>query len=197
MNLITPLLLLVVICVMLTDAEEVRSAQAIDYNKIFAGETWSTSETFLSWAKPITIKSSEKTQCSDRTIRSLNSPLENVLFCQQVATLESEERGEAAHLAWTLIRTNTPSPYGHDCNVGMVYLDKKQTIKEDAPADCEYSMGIEDRADSPIMVFQVRLTGEIGIVIDGHGAECGGRTVLKQEGNSLKRVHELYWTCEH
>ncbi|WP_129128225.1 hypothetical protein [Geomonas oryzae] len=193
----TLVLLMLVACAVLINVEEARSEQTMDYNKIFKGEAWAGSTAFLQWARPLAIKSSANVPCSDRILRRLTDSAENVLFCRQVAELKVDGLVEPAELVWAIVRKATPSSYGLDCNAGIVFLDNKQMITEDGPSDCEYSLGIVDPAYTPIMVFLVKLTGEMGIVFDGHGAECGGRAVLKQEGRIFKQVHELYWTCEH
>ncbi len=191
------LLILLIGCVRLDNSEEVRPDQNIDYSKIFSGENWKTSAAFLSWAKPLPMRNSENMKCSERTKKRLADSINRVLFCEELATLEPEGHGEPAQLIWAIIRSTASSPHGHDCNAGMVYLDRTQSIIEDAPAICRYSLNIPDPSDTPIFAFQVTRTGELGIVFDGHGAECGGRAVLKQDGDSFERIHEFYWDCVH
>ena len=197
MKLSSILLILLIGCMPLANSEEVQPDQHMDYSKIFAGDNWKTSAAFLSWANPLPMRNRENTKCSERTKKRLADSINRVLFCEEVATLEPEGHSEPAQLICAIVRSTTSSPYGHDCNAGMVYLDRKQSIIEDAPANCKYSLGIPDPSDTPILAFQVTRTGELGIVFDGHGAECGGRAVLKQEGDSFERIHELYWDCVH
>jgi len=166
-----------------------------EYGQIFAGDNWISSDTFLNWATPLQLHDSGKMECSQEIRRRISKSANNVLFCEQVGTLESDENSLSPKIVWAIIKLAQPSAYGHDCNAGIIYLDSSRTIIENSPATCDYVVKIEDPADVPIAVFQVTNTGALGIVFDGHGAECAGRAVLVQKANSFERVHELYWRC--
>lgn len=168
-----------------------------DYKKIFAGESWQTSEAFLSWATPLTNLNRTKAQCSHEIKNRLADSAEKILFCEQVAKVGLDNKEESAQIVYSIRRTATPSDYGHDCRVGMSYVDKEKIILGNDPANCLDAQNIVNPSAKPIMVFRVNLTGEIGIVFDGHGAECGGRAVVRQHGSYLEWVHRLYWRCMH
>jgi len=197
MKLISQLLILITSCALSVSSEKVDAKPKPDYGKIFAGKKWKTSVPFLSWAKILPLHKPENVKCSKETKKRLVQSGDKVLYCEEVATLKREGHNEPVQLVWAVLRSTAPSPYGHDCKTGIVYLDKKQTINTGDLAICKYALEIEDPADTPVLAFQVAQTGEMGVVFDGHGAECGGRAVLKQEGDSFKRIHEFYWNCSH
>lgn len=180
--------------IILMSGFQLASAQAspnIDYKNIFSGEeNWSAKKEFLAWATPME-KKDEKKPCRPEIKKRIAEVDNGVLFCEQVATLNTVP----AIIVWANFKTAKPSQYGHDCNAGLIYLDQKQKIVENSPADCDYVKNIEDPASTPILVFKVNRSGAVGMVFDGHGEECWGRAVLEQKGRLFEHVHELYWNC--
>lgn len=167
----------------------------VDYGRVFGGADWSTSEAFSTWAEPLVLRSTERTPCDEAAMDSLSDLTDSVLFCQRVAALEPETGVGRPELIWAILHRPSPSVDVHDCSIGLVFLDGEQRIVEASPAACRYALDVEDPSDTPVMVFRVRRTREIGVVVEWHGAECGGTAVLRQEGPAFRRVYEISTDC--
>lgn len=181
----------------LTGGASHQESADFDYSALFAGADWARSRQFLDWATPIPLVGTPKVPCSD-TIRSrIAGPAETVLLCEQVARTLSSSQTNPTALVWALIRLPQRLPSGHDCRLGLAYLGERVDVRAgNSVADCDYVREfVEDPADTPVMLFRIKRTAELGIVFDGHGAECGGRAVLREMGGRLEVVHHLYWEC--
>jgi hypothetical protein len=172
------------------------SSNGSDFGKIFAGSNWSKGKSFTEWATPVTLQQDHrKIECGTEIKKRLTDSLRKVLFCEQVASLRIGGVAGSGKLIWAIVQKDAETQRIHNCNAGLIYIGEKQKIVEENPADCDYVMAIEDPSDAPFLAFQVKRTGQLGVVFDGHGAECAGRAVLLQDGAVFKKVQEFYWNC--
>lgn len=169
--------------------------QSPNYKKIFTGKHWQTSHEFKGWAESLGISKENNGKCSNAIKDRIAEVKDGVLYCQKVGQINLAQENASATLVWALIRKARSSQYGHDCNAGLVYLSQTEKIAENSPVDCAYVQKIDDPASVPVSVFRVKSIHNIGIVFDGHGAECAGRAVLEQMGNVFKQVYSIYWNC--
>jgi len=172
-----------------------QTEEAVDYKKIFSGDNWATSMPFLAWATPLNNLKTLSAQCSEESRKKLSHSGEEILYCEKIASIGESPKNSAAEIVFSIRKPTAPLESGHDCQIGMTFIGKKKIVYGEDPADCEYVQNIPNPAGKPVVVFRVNKTGNLGIVFDGHGAECGGRAVLLQQEHHFEWVHRLYWRC--
>lgn len=172
---------------------EPEAGQDVSYERIFEGRDWRSGQAFRNWATVVPLRNELKEPCSIDQKSRLAGSIDDVLFCERVATVGDDTELGGGEFVWSIVRSTAVPRY--DCSVGITYLQENVMVRRASAADCDYALAIEDPSDNPIVMFRLRGTGEIGLVVDSHGAECASRHALLASGDVFERVHRFFLEC--